>query len=102
MRRKLSGRTKPIHRKVLEDNLLMSSLPQMGRKSGGKGKGRRAKYERRGKKEQGKGNREQGAENGEVQTFKIQSPRGGRLRRALLPSGKRGVWALIAHIVCPR
>ena len=36
-----------------------------------------------------------------VESSKIRSPHGGRLRRALLPSGKRGDWAPIAHIVCP-
>ncbi len=36
-----------------------------------------------------------------VESSKIRSPHGGRLRRALLPSGKRGAWAPIAHIVCP-
>ncbi len=36
-----------------------------------------------------------------VESSIIQSPTGGRLRRALLPSGKRGAWALIAHILCP-
>ena len=57
-RRKLSGQTKPIRRKPLEDTLLMSQLPQMGQKSAGKGKGRRAKYEGRKKREQGAGSRE--------------------------------------------